>query len=187
MKHILLSLIASSVLVFSACNEKADKKNEAARSTTDSHTVTPEERGSFSELFPHYQHLSVALSSDDDKEAAAAAKGMLEALSKIKLDGFSAEDKATYGHFAASVKENAGHIADKVGNISHQREHLVVLSKDFYELAKTFGTEKQIYKVFCPMYDNDKGAYWLSDVNEVRNPYFGSEMLRCGLVQEELN
>lgn len=187
MKHILLSLIAASVFVFSACNGKADKKNEGVGSMTDSPVTASKEKGNFSELFSHYQHLSVALSSDDDKEAAVAAKGMLEALPKIKSDGFSTKDKATYGDIEVSVKENAGHIADNVGNIAHQRKHLVALSLNLYEIANTFGTEKLIYKVFCPMYDNDKGAYWLSDVNEVRNPYFGAEMLMCGRVQEELN
>ena len=28
-------------------------------------------------------------------------------------------------------------------------------------------------------FDN-KGAYWLSEEKEIRNPYFGSKMLTCG-------
>ncbi len=43
-----------------------------------------------------------------------------------------------------------------------------------------------IYKQYCPMAFNGKGAYWLSDSNEVRNPYFGDQMLRCGVVEEEI-
>jgi hypothetical protein len=34
---------------------------------------------------------------------------------------------------------------------------------------------------------NDQGAYWISDREEIRNPYFGDKMLTCGVVKEELN
>jgi hypothetical protein len=31
---------------------------------------------------------------------------------------------------------------------------------------------------------NNKGDFWLSDNEEVLNPYFGDKMLRCGEVVE---
>lgn len=194
MKHLFLGLIASSILALTACNGNTEKKAASTEQTSapvtetipsDNSTENPEQ-GNFSELFSHYQHLTFALSSDNDKEAANASKGMLEALSKIKSDGFSAEDKTTYEDIAADIKEHAEHISDNVGNIAHQREHLVVLSKDFYDIAKEFGTEKPMYKIFCSMYDDNNGAYWLSDSKEVKNPYYGEDMLTCGEVQEEL-
>ena len=193
MKHLFLGLIASSVLALTACNGNAEKKSETtAHADHATETVpsigdaTSNEQGNFSELYAHYQHLTFALSSDNDKEAANASKGMLEALSKIKSDGFSAEDKTTYEDIAADIKEHAEHISDNVGNIAHQREHLVTLSKDFYDIAKEFGTEKPLYKVFCPMYNDNKGAYWLSDSKEIKNPYYGEEMITCGEIQEEI-
>lgn len=194
MKHLFLGLIASSILALTACNGNTEKKAASTEQTSAPVTETipsdnsteNAEQGNFSELFSHYQHLTFALSSDNDKEAANASKGMLEALSKIKSDGFSAEDKTTYEDIAADIKEHAEHISDNVGNIAHQREHLVMLSKDFYDIAKTFGTDKPLYKVFCPMYDDNKGAYWLSDSKEIKNPYYGEDMLTCGEVQEEL-
>lgn len=194
MKHLFLGLIASSILALTACNGNTEKKAASTEQTSAPVTETipsdnsteNAEQGNFSELFSHYQHLTFALSSDNDKEAANASKGMLEVLSKIKSDGFSAEDKTTYEDIAADIKEHAEHISDNVGNIAHQREHLVMLSKDFYDIAKTFGTDKPLYKVFCPMYDDNKGAYWLSDSKEIKNPYYGEDMLTCGEVQEEL-
>lgn len=194
MKHLFLGLIASSVLALTACNGNTEKKTASTEQTSAPVTeTTPSanstenpEQGNFSELFSHYQHLTFALSSDNDKEAANASKGMLEALSKIKSDGFSAEDKATYKDIASDIKEHAEHIADNIGNIAHQREHLVILSKDFYDIAKTFTSEKPLYKVFCPMYNDNKGAYWLSDSKEIKNPYYGEEMITCGEIQEEI-
>jgi Cu(I)/Ag(I) efflux system membrane fusion protein len=34
-------------------------------------------------------------------------------------------------------------------------------------------------------FDN-KGAYWLSETEEIRNPYFGDVMLGCGETKEIL-
>jgi Cu(I)/Ag(I) efflux system membrane fusion protein len=34
---------------------------------------------------------------------------------------------------------------------------------------------------------NNKGAYWLSNEREIKNPYFGSEMLECGSVEDSLD
>src|SRR5690554_289955 len=191
MKHLFIGLLASSVLALTACNGTSEKKSESDVHTSHETAVSNEsnaasDQGTFSELFSHYQHLTFALSSDDDKEAANAAKGMLEALPKINTKGFSTAQKSIFDDIAADILEHSEHIGDNIGNIAHQREHLVLLSKDFYDIAKEFGTEKFMYKVFCSMYDGDKGAYWLSDSKEVKNPYYGEMMLTCGEVQEEL-
>jgi hypothetical protein len=33
---------------------------------------------------------------------------------------------------------------------------------------------------------NNSGAYWFNDSKEVRNPYFGDKMVKCGSVKEKL-
>ena len=43
-----------------------------------------------------------------------------------------------------------------------------------------------IYRQYCPMAFNDKGAYWLSDETDIKNPYFGKKMLECGEVTDTL-
>lgn len=43
-----------------------------------------------------------------------------------------------------------------------------------------------MYKDFCPMYNNGKGAFWLSETKEIKNPYLGKAMPTCGTIQEEL-
>jgi len=47
------------------------------------------------------------------------------------------------------------------------------------------GTQVKLYEQFCPMYDG--GTAWLSTKEEIRNPYYGSQMLKCGKVQREIN
>jgi Cu(I)/Ag(I) efflux system membrane fusion protein len=42
-----------------------------------------------------------------------------------------------------------------------------------------------LHKAYCPMAFDDQGAAWLQSGEEIANPYFGHQMLRCGEVQRE--
>ncbi len=44
-----------------------------------------------------------------------------------------------------------------------------------------------LFRQYCPMAFDNKGAYWLSNTQEIYNPYFGEEMRFCGEVKEQLN
>ena len=55
------------------------------------------------------------------------------------------------------------------------------------DLIAITGTSKKLYQAYCPMYNNNKGAQWLSDSREIQNPYYGSEMMKCGEVIKEIN
>ena len=39
---------------------------------------------------------------------------------------------------------------------------------------------------YCSMAFDNAGASWVATEREVRNPYFGDAMLKCGKVTEEL-
>lgn len=68
-----------------------------------------------------------------------------------------------------------------------QRTAFESLSMNMYNLVKTDGADIALYKQYCPMAFNNKGAFWLAAEQEVNNPYFGDRMLHCGSVQEVLN
>ena len=206
MKTVLLSLLAVGTFALTSCKENKEQKSTTETSmkhdmstmsdsaamgnmATDKEiTVTEAKKSSadLTELYSHYTHLTFALSGDDDKEAVSAAKGILASFPKIDKNGFSDEQKKEFAELEASIREHAEHIADNAGNIDHQREHLDIMSADFYDLLKDFGTPKPVYKIFCPMFNDNKGTFWLSDSREVKNPYYGKEMLSCGEVQEEI-
>ena len=174
MKHD-MSTMSDSAAMGNMATDKEITVTEAKKSSAD-----------LTELYSHYTHLTFALSGDDDKEAVSAAKGILASFPKIDKNGFSDEQKKEFAELEASIREHAEHIADNAGNIDHQREHLDIMSADFYDLLKDFGTPKPVYKVFCPMYNDKKGAFWLSDSREIKNPYYGKKMASCGEVQEEI-
>lgn len=85
-----------------------------------------------------------------------------------------------------SIKEALEIIAGTT-DIAVQRKAFEELSAGMYNLVKTKGSEITLYKQYCPMAFDNKGAYWLAAEKEVNNPYFGDEMLHCGSVQESIS
>jgi hypothetical protein len=140
---------------------------------------------SINEIVSGYLKLKNALVKDDSKGAAVAGKALYATFGKVNPNEIDAKLKKQYLDIADDAKEHAEHIADNSGKIDHQREHFVMLSKDISDLITTFGTKQKLYQDFCPMADNDKGAIWISETKDIKNPYFGSQMLTCGSVKKE--
>lgn len=81
----------------------------------------------------------------------------------------------------------AGEIAASENDIEEQRAAFERLSNAVYEAyQETTAGGITVYRQYCPMAFNDRGAYWLSDDEEILNPYYGSKMLNCGVVKETL-
>jgi len=76
-------------------------------------------------------------------------------------------------------------------NIDLQRQAFEDLSLKLSEVINDFGIitvdEKPLYLEYCPMVNNNQGAYWLSYDKKIKNPYFGKKMLDCGEVEKHLN
>jgi len=74
-------------------------------------------------------------------------------------------------------------------DIDTARKAFEVLSDELIAVVGQFGIPEiqQLYRVHCPMAFNNKGANWLQADKEIRNPYFGASMLKCGEVTGEIN
>ncbi len=74
------------------------------------------------------------------------------------------------------------------GTVAEQRVAFEKLSIELYNLVSTNGAQQELlYKQYCPMAFNNKGAFWLSTEKEILNPYFGDAMLHCGSIQETIS
>ncbi|MCD0476899.1 DUF3347 domain-containing protein [Chryseobacterium sp. LC2016-29] len=155
---------------------KTDEKMEAEIAKTTFSTKA---------IIKDYLMLKNSLAKDDSKAAASAGKVLFETMKKTDINQLNAKKKSVYKEIAESIEENAEHIAAGTGSIEHQREHFDMLSKDVNDLIETFGSEQKLYKDFCPMYNDNKGAIWISEKKEIVNPYQGSKMLTCGSMQKE--
>lgn len=174
MKTFIYSL-AFSILFLAACTNNKNKTQTIA-----------EKKEPATEVLGAYLKLKNAFTTDNDKDAAAAGKELVTAFAAFDKKSLTAEQSKTYADIEADAKEHGEHIGDNIGNITHQREHFDLLSKDMYDLVKLIGANQTLYVDHCPMYNNNKGAIWLSEVKDIKNPYLGKAMPTCGTIQEEL-
>ncbi|QJD98595.1 DUF3347 domain-containing protein (plasmid) [Mucilaginibacter robiniae] len=192
MKTIFLAVATTSIFL-AACNSGKTTNS----STQDSMIATqvPADRkddagekksSPASKLINDYLQLKNALTKDNTGDAAASGKAIatdFEGFDKAVLDE---KQKKSFEDIADDGREHGEHIGKSAGNISHQREHFEMLSKDVYDLVKLVGAGQSLYVDHCPMYNNNKGANWLSETKSIQNPYLGQKMANCGVVKEEL-
>lgn len=141
---------------------------------------------SIAPIVKDYLVLKNALVADNDRAAANAGKQLFATLNKVDMKTIPANKHKEFMDIFENAKENAEHIGDNAGKIDHQREHLASLSKDVSDLIALFGTTQKLYQDYCPMYNDGKGAVWISEAKAIKNPYYGNQMLTCGSVKKEL-
>ena len=122
--------------------------------------------------YNQYLHLKDALVSSKAEEAKKAAKELEQSLEALPN-----------GKKATQVAKNISTSSD----ITEQRKSFSALSNEITSLVKGSKlTSGSIYLEYCPMANNNEGAFWLSNEKEIKNPYFGDAMLKCGSVKETL-
>lgn len=198
MKKLLIIVIAIAAITFAACNssnkfDNTANSNDTGQVNLESNNAAatsssnPEKaNSSINKIVAGYLQLKNALAKDDGKEAANAGKAIVDAMQKFDRSSLTPEKKKMYEDMESAMKENAEHIAENADKLDHQREHFEMLSQDMYDMVKTYGAEQTLYKDYCPMYNNKKGASWISETKEITNPYLGKKMPTCGELKEEI-
>ncbi|SDR97319.1 membrane fusion protein, Cu(I)/Ag(I) efflux system [Gillisia sp. Hel1_33_143] len=135
-------------------------------------------------VFDDYIMLKTALTNDQSEKAKTAAQTLQKSLTQVDLALL--KDKNANNHWAQLEKElkaSSNEIA-QTSDIKTQRNHFISLSAHLINAMKAFGINQEIYIDFCPMANNNEGAYWLSTEKKIQNPYYGQAMLKCGEVTE---
>lgn len=123
--------------------------------------------------YGHYIHLKEALVASQSDEAKKAADKLQQSLASVEN--------------AKSAQAEAGKVAS-ASNLDVQRKAFASLSNEITTLVKSSTLSMgEIYLEYCPMANGNTGAYWLSNEKEIKNPYFGDKMLKCGSVKETIN
>ncbi|WP_298899611.1 efflux RND transporter periplasmic adaptor subunit [uncultured Psychroserpens sp.] len=135
-------------------------------------------------VYNDYINLKDALVKEDSKNTSVNATSLLNNLSKVDMKLLSENNAHT--HWMSLVKEvkSSATSISKTSDIKVQRDHFKHLSSHLINVVQLFGVNEKVYVEFCPMADNNNGAYWLSKEEKVLNPYFGKAMLRCGSIKE---
>ncbi|MET3877621.1 DUF3347 domain-containing protein [Chitinophaga sp. OAE865] len=141
-------------------------------------TVSPQ----LSPLLSLYYNIKDALTGGNAGAAAAKADEFVKAAAGVDMSSMPPAVHDAYMPLAAKLQADAKAIAE-AKDISKQREHFKTLSDNLYLLAKAVPlSARPVYQEYCPM----KKAYWLSNSNAIKNPYYGSQMLTCGKVSDTI-
>ena len=162
-------------------NTEEDEMSHAKKNIEQNKTKNP----ATTPIIDSYLQIKNGLVADDNKATAKGGTAMITAFTKFDMTKLTGDTHKEYMEILESAKEHAEHIVKS--DIAHQREHFEVLTTDINDLITLLGTEKTLYKTFCPMVNNNKGAYWLSEIKEIKNPYFGAKMMKCGSVKKQIN
>jgi hypothetical protein len=190
MKTLFTAIVLTAAVFYTACGDNKGKTEKTDNTTSSNTRVVTDDTvlkktGTVGEIVSGYINLKNALVNDNNKEAIAAANEINASVQNVNLSSLTPEQKKTYDELKDDIREHAEHIASSE-DIAHQREHFDLLSADMIDLVKAAGSSQLLYRDFCPMYNNKKGAFWLSETKEIKNPYYGKEMRGCGEVKEEI-
>lgn len=133
-----------------------------------------------------YLKIKNALANDNSKEATTTAYDFIKAVSTTNTAKIDSKLLTKFLNSTDDAKKQAELIAKNDGKIDQQRMYFAVLSKDITTLIANFGSSQHLYQDYCPMYNEGKSGYWISEMKEIKNPYFGSEMLECGGMIKEI-
>ena len=101
-------------------------------------------------------------------------------LGKKKVEGYANHAYFSAYAFFCAFRHNKA-------NFNFLKTWLDVDKLSVNDLIALIGTSQKVYVDFCPMAFDNTGADWISDVQEIKNPYFGDKMMKCGSIKLELN
>jgi len=135
-------------------------ENEAKEIAHDPETVK--------DLISVYNKLKNALVLDDFETSKRHYKKVIALLAKLSIKKFK------------DIEE--------LSSIKELRKEFIVVSGEVIRIVKTTNSlDKTIFIQRCPMADSGEGARWLSFSDQIRNPYYGASMLKCGSVIDSIH
>lgn len=175
-----------------ACTETTTDQAETKIDTTDSETITEEVE------MPQIE-TSVVDSTFLGLLKPEETQAILEAYYKMKDDLIASDAKKVQESAASLVQAYPDSVPqlDSViilttliresSVLADQRRMFKPLSEQLYPILVANKTAETgtMYLQFCPMALDYEGAEWISNSDEVVNPYFGDEMLHCGSIHEK--
>lgn len=136
-------------------------------------------------VFDHYFSIKDALVKTDANTAALEATALQNSIKAVEMNKLSTAEHTAWMAVVKDLSAGASRIS-KSKDVVEQRRTFSSLSEALYPLAKVVKSDTPVYYQHCPMYNNGKGANWLSKESTVKNPFYGSKMLTCGSTIETL-
>ena len=160
-----------------------DHSNHSNHSETTTTVIQSENQ--LKAVFDNYFLVKDALITSNGISTASASKELVTAINNVKMDKLDMDVHMVWMKVVNTIQKDAENIAN-TKDVKIQRDHFTSLSKEIYTVIKISKYENPVYYQFCPMFNDGKGANWLSKENAVKNPYYGSMMLSCGKTVETI-
>ncbi|WP_029035648.1 DUF3347 domain-containing protein [Salinimicrobium terrae] len=170
------TILASLLIAFIGCKEnqsvevntpeEVKQEEKMTADIADQHFID----GMTGAIWHHYLAMKMALTESDADQVQQSAGNIAEIFTEERAD----------------IKAISQRISE-TEDIEAQRILFAQFTEEFgpmFEDALSGGT---IYKKFCPMAFDNKGAYWYADVEEISNPYFGDRMPDCGSIEKTIS
>ncbi|RQO39353.1 mercury transporter [Chryseobacterium sp. KBW03] len=171
-------------------NQGMDMNNEHSNhdhsKMTQSNSSENKNASQLSAVFDNYFALKDALVNTDTATSSAKATSLVKTIQNVEMSKLSNEEHTVWMKVLKELTAQAEKIA-ATKDISKQRDTFALLSENIYALTKVSKQDEPVYYQHCPMFNNGKGANWLSKEEAIKNPFYGSKMLTCGSVQETIN
>ena len=162
-----------------------EQKEKGANIPDESYQWPEQESEKYQNLVTEYLTLKNQLVND--QTASASVTNLMETLQSVNMSAFSQQAHIKWMKLQEILLKESSAIS-QTGELKVQRRHFTVLSRAMISLVKTFESPNgRLVVQFCPMADNNQGAFWLSSQEQIRNPYFGGMMLSCGEVSGEID
>lgn len=148
--------------------------------------IAPTFKDQLTGVYRYYLNMKDAFVASDAQKVSATAKKVSQSLQTVDMNLLTGDVHQLWMEHLSTLLKTSQAISE-LSDIKNQRTEFVKFNATFYESVKAFGLKDvTAYYQYCPMANNNKGAYWFSNSEEIRNPYFGDEMLRCGENRETL-
>jgi 2,3-bisphosphoglycerate-independent phosphoglycerate mutase len=130
-----------------------------------------------------YLGIKNALVANNATEAENKALDLVKAINAVPEKSMTADQQKTWALYVNKLLFDSRHISES-NPVAHKREHFASLSTNLFDVLKAFKLNTApLYKQYCPM----KKAYWISETNTIKNPYYGTgSMETCGVTKDEL-
>ena len=161
-------------------------KQKEASTEIDKSKVSSQFKKQLQAVYDAYLEMKNAFVESSSKQVASNASAIKKTLQNVNMELLKGDAHMAWMDQLKVINSTIDAIS-KSTDISQQRAEFAAFNEAFYQSIKQFGLHGETaYYQYCPMANSDKGAYWLSETKEIRNPYFGEDMLGCGETRETL-
>jgi len=149
--------------------------------------VPAEFKQQLGKAFDLYLVLHEALAEEDFQSAKEAAKKVHWGIERVDMHVLQGEVHVIWMKSLEQLNAGLGKILE-AKDLAEIRSGFEPFSVDMAQAVVNLGvlTEGPIFELYCPMAFENKGATWLQKDTDIRNPYFGSVMAKCGEVRRQL-